>query len=116
MKNLDLLLEGIVGKNVKSGISVNSMLFNILENGKKLSREELKMEMLKLRLKEKFGELEKINFEDVKIKEEVIKLSVVSRNSIDSIISKNNRDFIFKDIKGFEKKKVLIENGKYFIG
>ena len=74
------------------------------------------MEMLKLRLKEKFGDIEKLDFSNKDIIEDVKKLSVVSRNSIDSIISKNNRDFIFKDIKGFEKKKVLIENGKYFIG
>jgi hypothetical protein len=115
MKNLDLVLEGIVGKSVKSGFSVNSVLFEILKGGKKLSREELKMEMLKFRLKEKFGDLEKVDFNDKVIKEDVIKLSVTSRNSIDTIISKNNSSYIFKDIAGFEKHKVVLESGKYFL-
>lgn len=115
MKNLDLVLEGIVGKSVKSGFSVNSVLFEILKGGKKLSREELKMEMLKFRLKEKFGDLEKVDFANKEIKEEVVKLSVTSRNSIDTIISKNNSNFIFKDIAGFEKCKVILDGGKYFI-
>jgi len=91
-------------------------LFNILENGKKLSRIELKVEMFKLRFKEKFGiEFENKFFEDVKFKDDILKLSIVSRNSIDTIISKNNSNFIFKDIKGFENKKVVLENDKYFI-
>ena len=115
MKNLDLLLSEVVGKSVKTGFSVNSVLFEILKEGKKLSREELKMEMLKFRFKEKYGEMNESHFKDVKMVEEIKKLSVTSRNSIDTIISKNNSSFIFKDIKGFERSKVVLENGKYFI-
>ena len=34
---------------------------------------------------------------------------------VDTIISKINKMFIFKDIKGFESKKVVLENELYFI-
>lgn len=112
MKNFNELFES----KSKSGLSVNSMLFNILGSGKKLSRFELKVEMFKLRFKEKFGiEFDNKFFDDVKYKDDIVKLSVVSRNSIDTIISKNNKMFIFKDIKGFEKSKVVLENELYFI-
>ena len=112
MKNLESLFES----KVKSGLSVNSMLFNILGSGKKLSRKGLKLEMFKLRFKEKFGvEYKDEMFNDIKYKDEILKLVVVSRNSIDTIISKNNKMFIFKDIKGFESKKVVLENELYFI-
>jgi hypothetical protein len=116
MKNLDGLLSEVLGvSKSKEGFSVNSVLFEILKDGKKLSREELKLEMLKFRFISKFGEFKDEYFKDVKMLEEIKKLGVVSRNSIDTIISKNNRDFIFKDIKGFEKCKINLENGKYFI-
>lgn len=112
MRNLESLFES----KKSSGLSVNSMLFNILNGGKKLSRKGLKLEMFKLRFKEKFGvEYKDEMFNDVKYKEEILKLVVVSRNSIDTIISKNNKMFIFKDIKGFENKKVVVENELYFI-
>jgi len=117
MKNLNEMLGSIIVKNnSKEGLSVNSVIFEILKDGKKLSREELKMEMLKLRFINKFGEFKDEYFKDEKMIEEIKKLSVVSRNSVDSIISKNNRDFIFKDIKGFESKRIKFENNKYFIG
>jgi esterase/lipase len=115
MKNLNEMLVNVIGVKSKEGFSVNSVLFEILKDGKKLSREELKLEMLKFRFISKFGEFKDEYFKDEKMLDEIKKLSVVSRNSIDSIISKNNSNFIFKDIKGFEKCKVVLENNKYFI-
>lgn len=115
MKNLDVLLNEVTGSKSKDGFSINSVLFEILKDGKKLTRDELKNEMLKFRFISKHGEFKEEHFKDVKMLEEIKKLSVTSRNSIDTIISKNNNSFIFKDIKGFEKSKVILENGKYFI-
>jgi hypothetical protein len=116
MKNLEVLLSELVGKSAKTGFSVNSVLFEILKGGNKLTRDELKMEMLKFRFVSEYGELKEEHFKDEKMIEVIKKLSVTSRNSIDTIISKNNNSFIFKDIKGFETKKVVLENGRYFIG
>lgn len=116
MKNLNEMLGNVlVGSKSKSEFSVNSILFEILKDGKKLDRNELKLEMLKFRFESKFGKFEDKHFQDVEMIKEIQKLEIVSRNSIDTIISKNNRSFIFKDIKGFENVKVVLENGKYFL-
>ena len=78
---------------------------------KLFSRDDLKLEILKVRLILEFKSLDKLDFEK---NYDVIKsLSVKSRNSIDTFISKNNREFIFKDIKDNETVKIMLINGKY---
>lgn len=111
MKTLNELFAST--KN-SSELNVNKIMFEILKSGKKLTRNELKIEMFKKRF-----ELEtKVIWDDKflnneKYKKIIDKLAITSRNSIDTFISKNNREDLFVDFGVNEKMK--FENDKYFL-
>lgn len=111
MKNLNDLLKELTKSTTKNTFDANGSLLTILKSGSK-SREELKLEMLKIRIKDFYGTLE-VDFENQEIVEKIKKLSVTSRNSIDTLISKNNSNFLFENYIGYEKTKIELINNKY---
>lgn len=111
MKTLNDLFKST--KNA-SETNVNKIMFEILKDGKKLTRQELKIEMFKKRFEmdQKVVWSDKF-LEDAKYAKTIEKLAITSRNSIDTFISKNNREALFVDF-GFADKMKL-EGDKYFL-
>ena len=111
------MLNLFVGKKSSNKLDVNLMMLEIFKSGKSYSKDDLKMLIFRYRYKFENG----VDFIDDdylsgKYDEKVISgLKVKSRNGWDSFISKNNREMVFKDFKGFESKKVVCENGKFLI-
>jgi len=111
MKNLKELFES---KKSNSEINVNKIMLEILKNGKKLTRTDLKIEMFKVRFEIKNKIAWKDEYlNDKKFDEIVKKLLIESRNSIDTLISKNNSKSLFIEF-GIEDK-IQKSNDLYFL-
>lgn len=111
MKTLNDLFKST--KN-SSETNVNKIMFEILKSEKKFTRTELKIEMFKKRfeIEQKVVWNDKF-IEDEKYKKIIEKLLTTSRNSIDTFISKNNREKLFVDFK--VENKMSCENDLYFL-
>lgn len=95
MKTLNDLFSS---KKGSKDVNVSKIMFDVLKSGKKFSRNELKIEMFKVRFEMENGIVWDDKFlNDVKYKDVIEKLGVKSRNSIDTFISKNNRELLFVD-------------------
>ena len=111
MKTLNDLFKST--KN-SSETNVNKIMFDILKSQEKFTRTELKVEMFKKRFEMTENVIWNDKFlEDKKYEKTIEKLLITSRNSIDTFISKNNREKLFVDF-GTENK-MLLENDKYFL-
>lgn len=111
MKNLNDLFSS---KKSSKDVNVNKLMFDILKGGKKFSRNELKIEMFKIRFEMENGVVwDNKYFDDVKYKDIIEKLGVKSRNCIDTFVSKNNRELLFVDY-GINEK-MICSNDVYFL-
>ena len=112
MKNLQMLKELTnekFSKSAKSAKSTNDYIIEVLKN-KKLTRVEMTFEIALLRYKEIVGrELNDEECERKDFKETFDKVLTTIKNSIDTNISKNNREPQYKE---FILKK---QDDKYFL-
>ena len=111
MTALEKVLKELQSSKSQKGFDAVQNLFTILKSGPK-DRNQLKKEMWLERIKIEFKNLEP-DLSKKEVLTKVQELYVTSRNSIDTLISKNNSKFLFENIKGQETTKIILTNGLF---
>lgn len=107
-------LNDLFSTKKSSTSNTNKLMFEILKSEKKFTRNELKIELFKIKFELEHKVVYNDKFiEDDKYKKSILELAKTTRNTIDTFVSKNNHNNLFVDFGINEKMQ--FQDDKYFL-